>query len=137
MKKWFTNILYWIVKKIKTPVLDLQIYEVKILAAKYAERLAKNDPIYTTVRSFYNNEDAFWGWAKALVSSDEFKFLLFSVRENAIRELVQCSDNARLPELNGRIQMVQIFDAYLRKGIDEHEAEIQRIKANSKEPTAS
>ena len=37
MKKWFTNILYWIVKKIKTPVLDLQIYEVKILAAKYAE----------------------------------------------------------------------------------------------------
>jgi hypothetical protein len=115
----------------------MQIREVEMLAAKFAVRLEKNETTYTTIRSFYRDDDAFWGWAKALVSSDEFKYLIFSVRENAIRELVQCTDNSKLMELTGRIQMVQIFAAYLRTGIEQYEAEIQRTKANSKESSAS
>lgn len=115
----------------------MQIAEVQRLGLKYDEKMKKNERIYTTIRSFYGNDDAFWGWAKTLVSSDEFKYLLFSIRENAIRELVQCVDNGKLPELNGRIQMVQIIDAYLRKGIEDYEAQVQRTEANSKESSVS
>ena len=131
MKKTFLKILYWFVSKIKTLVLDMQLQEVKILHGKYEDRLKKKDNIYTTIKSFYGDDDVFWKWANSLVSSDEFKYLLFCLRENAIRDLVHCADNSKLLEKNGRIQMLEIMDAYLRKGIQEYEAQVQRTKENS------
>jgi hypothetical protein len=86
----------------------------------YEERLKY--PVCTTIRVFKGKDDdhAFWQWAKSLIASDEYKFLIFSLRENTIREMVGVSDAAKIIELNARLNMLAIIDKYLETGIEEH-----------------
>jgi hypothetical protein len=130
MKNLINRVLKWFASKVKSAELDAHIAEVKKMQAEYEELLKKNPPVYTTIKTFKGNDNEFWNWCKILSSCDEYRFLLFSIRENCIREIVSCGDAVRLPELNGRLQMIQIIDTYIEKGVAEYEDKLQRDKAN-------
>lgn len=109
----------------------------KRLEAELSGKLANADRIYTTIKTFYNQDAAFWPWAKELIVTDQYKYLLFSLRENTIREMVGCTDTQKLIEYNGRLNMIQIFDRYLSTGIKEYEEKLLRDQQNTQGPAAT
>ena len=107
-------------------VLVSQITKVKKLAADYEKKIAASDVVYTTVAQTFNSENGekvFWPWVRSVLISDEYKFLIFTMRENVIRELSQTSDVTRIHEINGQLKMLLIIDSFLSRGLTQYDAE--------------
>jgi hypothetical protein len=106
-------------------VLENTIKSVDELRKEADEKLKRAEVIYTTVRSFAseNGEKLFWPWVRAVLVSDEYKYLIFFLRENTIRELVQTSDVNMIHEINGRLKMLQILDTFLAQGLTQYDAD--------------
>lgn len=122
------RLLYWLVKWIKTAEADRVLADARRLADDYQKAIDKADHVYTTIRSFRDEPAAYWQWAKAVLDSDQFRFLVFQLRENIIREMSGCYDKDKLIAQLGRMEMLHIISNYLRSGIDEYENSIRRTK---------
>jgi len=107
-----------------------KIDEVSALYDKYQRLLAVAPVVYTVVRSYNseNGDKVFWPWVKNVLLSEEYKYLIFSMRENVIRELAQTSDPDKMREINGQLKMLQILDAYLTRGLTQYESEQAKNK---------
>ena len=117
----FTDLEQLLIKKIND-VLDIE--------SKYDKKMSTAPVVYTMVRS-YNSETGdkvFWPWVKNVLMSEEYKYLLFTMRENVIREMVQASDPAKMHEISGQLKMLQILDAYLARGLTQYEFEQTKNK---------
>jgi hypothetical protein len=103
--------------------LKTEVSKVKALELALQNKINKAEQIHTTIRTFYgeNGDKEFWPWAKRLVASDEYKYLLFFLRENTIREYTQTSAPATMIEINGKLKMLAELDIYLNRGIEEYE----------------
>jgi hypothetical protein len=119
------SIKQWLRSGRLAKILENQIADVKNIKRDYESRLAKLDVIYTTVRSFNgeSGDKIFWPWARSVLLSEEYRYLIFIMRENVIRELTQTSDIIRIHELNGQLKMLQIMDTFLTRGLAQYDAE--------------
>lgn len=100
-------------------LLQGKVAAVESMREQYETMISKAEKIYTPVRSFNSEagDKLFWPWVKVLLSSEEYKYLIFSMRENVIRELVQASDVNAIHDLSGRLKMLQIIDNFLTTGL--------------------
>ena len=114
----------------KKKELDERIKLTDKLYATLQDRLAS--PIYTTIKTFKTTQElnGFWIWVKSLLQTDEYRFMIFSLRENVILEMVGVTDSVKIHELNARLNMLAIIDRFLQTGVEEHESEILRAKEN-------
>jgi hypothetical protein len=105
-------------------LLKQKIDEVDAMGTKYAKLLDSSPVIYTSVQTFVSpeGEKQFWPWVKSVLVSDQYRFLIFSLRESVIREMAQASDVIKLHEMSGRLQMLQVIDNYLTRGLKEYES---------------
>lgn len=127
MLKWLKGFilrwhLAWREKTLAGEVADLRRIEEDLRAAPKT---------YTTIKSFYGHDADFWRWAKEVMVSDEYRYLIFSLRENIIREMVALSDPSKLIECNGRLNMLQILDRYINVGLKEYEDKLQRASQDA------
>jgi len=106
-------------------LLESKLREVEKMEVAYNEKLARCETVYTTVQTYNGKErnTVFWAWVRSVLVSDEYKFLMFSLRESTIRELAQCSDTSRIIEINGQLKMLQVIDNYLTRGLAQNDAE--------------
>jgi hypothetical protein len=131
-KKWFWFFKHASKYHALCGVLEKHIDKAKVIEQSLNEKLTSNIPIFTTVRSFNseNGDKAFWPWVRALLTSDEYKYLLFCLRENTIRDLTMATNIDLIHEINGRLKMLQMLDMYLTQGLtqydNEQKAKIQR-----------
>jgi hypothetical protein len=81
--------------------------------------------VYTTIRSYNseNGDKVFWPWVRSVLVSDEYRYLIFTLRENVIRELTQTSDITSIHEANGQLKMLQMLDTFLTRGLKQYDAE--------------
>jgi hypothetical protein len=105
-------------------LLKQKIDEVDAIAAGYAAKKDAADVVYTSVRSYNSPEGdkVFWPWVRSVMLCDEYRFLIFSLRESVIREMAQASDAVKLHEMSGRLQMLQAIDNYLIQGLRAYDA---------------
>lgn len=93
-------------------------------AEKLIELLDKQKatPLYVSIRRFdeEDQKEQFWEWAKMLIGCDEYGWLMFTLRELTIGEMVGVSDGDKLKELNARLNMIAIFDRYLQEGVHQN-----------------
>ena len=63
-----------------------QIKKVYEMQAQLEKQLAQSERVYTSVQSFNSaaGDKLFWPWTRALIASDEYKYLIFSLRESVI-----------------------------------------------------
>jgi hypothetical protein len=124
----FKKFFAWISSNSKTRELDIHLAEVRKMQLEYEDLLKKNPAIYTTIKTFRGLDDQFWGWLKTLEASDEYRFLIFTLRENAIGEIVANKGDSNIHELIGRLQMVRIIDNYIQQGLRQYEDKLRRDK---------
>jgi hypothetical protein len=81
--------------------------------------------VYTPVHSFNSvaGDKLFWPWTRAVLASEEYKYLIFSLRESVINEIVQTSEPDKMRELNGQLKMLKVIDNYLTTGLTQYDAE--------------
>ena len=105
--------------------LQEQIKKVYEMQAQLLKQLAQSERVYTSVQSFNSTagDKLFWPWTRALIASDEYKYLIFSLRESVINELVQVSEPDKMRELNGQLKMLKVIDNYLTTGLAQYDAE--------------
>lgn len=96
------------------------------LGAELERRLAA--PIYTTIRGFAgpDGQQKFWPWVKSVISEDEYRYMIFVIRENVIRDLTGATDPSVIARLSARIEMLWIIDQFLHQGVSAYESQIQR-----------
>lgn len=80
--------------------------------------------VYSTVQTFRGRDSEYYSWIRSFINAPEYGFMMFELRENVVREMVQCRDNRELPKYQGMITMLQIMDAYLEKGLTQYEEAI-------------
>jgi hypothetical protein len=88
------------------------------------ERKAKDAQIiYTPVKNYNssNGDKIFWPWVRSVLVSEEYKYLIFVMRENTIRELAETSDIVRIHEANGQLKMLAMIDSYLNRGLAQYD----------------
>jgi hypothetical protein len=129
--KWILSLLYSIVKGIKIAETDKALSEARALSKEYRNAIDKADTVYTTIRSFRDDPSSYWQWAKSLRDSDQFKFMIFQLRENVIREMVGCYDKDKLLVHVGRMEMLNVLTTYLSAGVNEYETSVSRTKEDS------
>lgn len=86
----------------------------------------KKVPIFTTIRTFRTEEEfgGLWQWVKSTIMTDEYKFIMFILRENTIREMVGVTEAIKIQELNARLNMLAIIDRYLSTEVEQHEIKV-------------
>jgi hypothetical protein len=100
-----------------------KLEETKMLAAQYEKKIADADKIYTTIRTFHSEDGdkAFWPWVRSIYVSDEYRYLVFLLRENTIREYTQTTDIVTIHEINGKLKMLSEMDALITQGLRAYE----------------
>ena len=124
---WFTQ---WIdafkdaeTERQKIELLDHGIAQTAKLADEYEKKIADANTIYTTVRSFRgeDGDKVFWAWVRSVFVSDEYRFLVFTLRENIIQRMTQTSSVDALHEETGMLKMLFILDSFLNQGLAKHD----------------
>jgi hypothetical protein len=108
-----------------------RIDDLNALEVQQDRMMATSPKLYTTIEGFKGRDDEFFGWVKQLIESPQYRYLIFDLRENTLREMVGCLDHAKLIDFNGRLNMLLILDAYLSKGLLEHEDKIRGNQASA------
>jgi hypothetical protein len=106
-----------------------QLEESLAKVKRLAEDSQNQAKTYTTITTFYGRDEEFWTWAKQIHASSQYRYMIFQLRENIIRLMSGEYDSAKLVELNGRLNMLDIIDNYLAKGVSEYE--LQRDQKNT------
>lgn len=90
-------------------------------------------PVFTTIRTFREpgEYNAYMVWIKSVITSDEYRFLVFQLRENTIMEMVGVTDADKIKELNSRLNMLMIIDKYLHHELENYETQIRRSEENT------
>ena len=126
---WFQRFFYTFkeIEKQKqlTALLERKMTEVNDMRITLDKKISAAEVVYTPVKSFNSEagDKLFWPWAKELLTSEQYKYLIFFMRANNIRELVQTSDVNMVHELNGRLKMLQIIDNFLTTGLTQYDNE--------------
>ena len=108
-----------------------QIEELKRIEEALNQKLAAANTVYTTVRSFRGMDAEYYGFACEVLSRDEYKYLLFDLRENVFREMSEEQDREKLLRHLGRLDMINVIDNYLKKYKAEYEDSIRRDTENT------
>jgi len=125
--------LRWLFVRDNDLITDLKskIVGVSKLQREYSALIDETPKIYTTIKSFISADEKYYGWVKQLIQSDEYRYTIFDLRENTIREMTACNDASKLLEFNGRLNMLKILDAYLEKGLSEYENKVRGVAEGS------
>jgi hypothetical protein len=105
-------------------MLETELERTKALAETYEAKIEKADHVYTTIKSF-SHEDGdkiFWPWVRQLISSDEYRYLIFLMRENTIREYTITENPIVISEINGKIKMLGEICIFLTQGLKAYDA---------------
>jgi hypothetical protein len=105
-----------------------QIEELKRIEEALNRKL--EDTVYTTVRSFRGMDAEYYGFACEVLSRDEYKYMLFDLRENVFRAMSEEQDKENLLRHLGRLDMINVIDNYLKKYKVEYEDSIRRDTEN-------
>ena len=75
------------------------------------------------MRSFRgeDGDKVFWAWVRSVFVSDEYRFLIFTLRENIIQRMTQTSSIDALHEETGMLKMLFILDSFLTQGLAQHD----------------
>lgn len=109
----------------------------KIAEADKLLRLAEErskSPVYTTIKSFFRTKEdefGYYRWLRSTISSDEWKFMLFQLREATIAEMVGVVDSVQLLTLNARLSMLAIIDRFLNTETENYETQFRRTQEDS------
>ncbi|MBN1294372.1 MAG: hypothetical protein JXB48_21225 [Candidatus Latescibacteria bacterium] len=112
MIQWLRNLLF------RGKVIELKEIENKLL-----EAISREKTVYTTIRSFKGMNQEYYSWVSTLISTEQYKFLLFDLRENVIREM---TNDKNIQRCLGRIDMISIIDNYLKTYKRDYEEEFRR-----------
>lgn len=95
-------------------------------------------PVFTTIISLFgsdNDRNRFYKWMRNTISCDEWKFLVYQLRENTITEMCGVSDSLKLVELNARLSMLEIICRHMKTEVENYENQVQRNKEDPKRDT--
>lgn len=109
-------------------------------AEKLTEELQNklNTPILSTIKSLRRTDsdrNRYFRWLRDLLYSDEWRFLVFELRENTISEMCGVLDFNKLVELNARLSMLNIICNYIKTEVDNYEDQVQRTTEETKRET--
>ena len=96
-------------------------------------------PVYTTIPTFAGPEamNRFWEWVRRMISCDEYRFMIFMLRENVIERLATTSDKDAVMEYKAFLLMLSNIDRFLQEGTQQNVIEIQRSQENTEGDGAS
>jgi hypothetical protein len=123
MKKIFAFLFGWMIND--------KLKELRLIEKALNDKIATTQPIYTTIKPFNGMNTDYYGWVCSLLSSDEYKFFVFDLRENVIREMVGQTDEKELLKASGRLDMLNAIGNYFLRYKHEYEDSIQRHKEGS------
>lgn len=112
-------------------LMDERVEELKAIESAFEQKKAQIVPVYTTIRAMQGTNAEYYGWTCALLASDEFKYFLFDLRENILRELVGMEDSTKIQRHIGRLEMINVVENYLKRLKLEYEDKILRSEAHS------
>jgi hypothetical protein len=121
----FIKVFFYYLFRRDAAFIRQKLAEVEQFRAILAKQQANAPVVYTSVQSFNSQagDKLFWPWVRMLIKSEEYKYLIFSLRESVIGELVQTSDPDKMRELNGQLKMLKVIDNYLTTGLTQYDAE--------------
>jgi hypothetical protein len=121
----FIKVFFYYLFRRDAAFIRQKLAEVEQFRVILAKQQANAPVVYTSVQSFNSQagDKLFWPWVRMLIKSEEYKYLIFSLRESVINELVQVSEPDKMRELNGQLKMLKVIDNYLTTGLTQYDAE--------------
>jgi hypothetical protein len=116
---------------LKTLLFRDQVEELKRIEKAMNEKLEIADMVYTTVRSFRGIDAEYYGWVCETLSRDEYRYMLFDLRENVFREMSDQDDKEKVMRSMGRLDMINVIDNYLKRYKRDYEDSIRRNIENA------
>lgn len=122
----------WLIKQKNERTVNEILDRARDLRNDLEDRL--RHPIYSTIKPFRAPSEVsqLISWIKGTINSDEYKFVIFQLRENTIAEMVGVTEADKIRELNARLNMLAIIDKYLHIEVEKYEAKIRRPEEDSK-----
>ena len=95
------------------------------------DKIAKVNTTYTTVKSFRGMDKTYYSWLCVILERDEYRYMLFDIRENILREMAGRSDKDQVMRDLGRLDTIGIIDNYIKRYKAEFEEWCRKEESNA------
>lgn len=116
---------------LKSILFKKELKQLRELEAKLDSKLREQEIVYTTIKTHKGIDREYYSWVCNTLASEEYRFCLFDIRENIIREMAGIEDKEKAVRFLGRLDMVNIIENYLRGYKNEYEAALRRDSQNT------
>lgn len=105
-------------------LLSSRLRQLQEIEKALENRISSIQNIYTSVRTFTGLNAEYYDWVCRMLTSDEYKYMCFDLRENVIREMVSTKDEKELIKHTGRLEMINVIGNYLTRYKAEYEEKV-------------
>ena len=116
MKRLWDTIVYWL--------LSNRFKQLQEIESALTKRIDEIQTVYTTIKTFTGMNTEYYGWVTRLLDSEEYKFMMFDLRENIIRETIGSKDENDMLRNAGRLDMINVIGNYLVRYKKEYEEKV-------------
>jgi hypothetical protein len=103
-----------------------KIEELNRIEKALNDKLSEVNTVYTTIKIFSGIDTSYYSWLCGILKSEEYRYLLFDLRENVLRDMVSTSDKEQIMRNMGRLDMIGIIDNYINRYKIDYENSIRR-----------
>lgn len=117
-----------LIERKATEIVDKQLQELRLIENQFEELSKRTPRTYTTIRSFSGHNAEYYTWVNSVLNSEEYRYFIFDLRENIIREMIGMKDEKDLLKKTGQLETINVIGNYLIRYKTEYEDTISRNK---------